>query len=68
MFEKFLAAGIAIAGVDVGESSGSPKGREVYSALYKELVSNRNFAEKPVLLARSRGGLMLYNWAAENAD
>jgi pimeloyl-ACP methyl ester carboxylesterase len=68
MFEKFLAAGIAIAGVDVGESYGSPKGREVYSALYKELVINRNFAAKPVLLARSRGGLMLYNWAAENPD
>lgn len=68
MFEKFLAAGIAIAGVDVGESYGSPKGREIYSALYKELVANRNFAAKPVLLARSRGGLMLYNWAAENPD
>jgi hypothetical protein len=68
MFEKFLAAGIAIAGVDVGESYGSPKGREVYSALYKELVDNRKFSPKPVLLARSRGGLMLYNWAAENAD
>jgi pimeloyl-ACP methyl ester carboxylesterase len=34
----------------------------------QELVTNRNFAEKPVLLARSRGGLMLYNWAAENPD
>jgi hypothetical protein len=68
MFEKFLAAGIAIAGVDVGESYGSPKGREIYSALYKELTTNRNFAAKPVLLARSRGGLMLYNWAAENPD
>src|SRR4029077_10801878 len=68
MFERFLAAGIAIAGVDVGESYGSPKGRAVYSALYKELVDNRNFAKRPVLLARSRGGLMLYNWAAENAE
>jgi pimeloyl-ACP methyl ester carboxylesterase len=68
MFERFLAAGIAIAGVDVGESYGSPKGRATYTALYKELVTNRNFAPKPVLLARSRGGLMLYNWAAENAD
>ena len=68
MFERFLAAGIAIAGVDVGESYGSPKGRAAYSALYKELVTNRNFAPRPVLLARSRGGLMLYNWAAENPD
>lgn len=68
MFEKLLASGIAVAGVDVGESYGSPKGRAIYSALYKELVANRNFAEKPVLLARSRGGLMLYNWAAENPE
>ena len=68
MFQRFLAAGIAIAGVDVGESYGSPKGREIYSALYKELVTNRNFARKAVLLARSRGGLMLYNWAVENPE
>ena len=68
MFERFLAAGVAIAGVDVGESYGSPKGREIYSALYAELVKNRNFAPKPVLLARSRGGLMLYNWAAEHPE
>jgi hypothetical protein len=68
MFKRFLAAGIAIAGVDVGESYGSPKGREIYSALHKELVTNRNFARKPVLLARSRGGLMLYNWAVENPE
>lgn len=68
MFQQFLAAGIAIAGVDVGESYGSPKGREIYTALHKELVTNRNFARKPVLLARSRGGLMLYNWAVENPE
>lgn len=68
MFQRFIAAGIAIAGVDIGESYGSPKGRETYSALHKELVTNRNFAHKPVLLARSRGGLMLYNWAVENPE
>lgn len=66
MFEKFLANGIAIAGVDVGESYGSPKGRAVYSALHKELVEKRGLAKRTCMLARSRGGLMLYNWAAEN--
>jgi len=66
MFDQFLAKGIAIAGVDVGESYGSPKGRAVYSALYKQLVEKRGFATKACLLARSRGGLMLYCWAAEN--
>ena len=68
MFERFLAAGMAIAGVDVGESYGSPQGRAVYSAFYKELVTRRGFAEKACLLARSRGGLMLYNWACENPE
>ena len=64
----FLAKGIAIAGVDVGESYGSPEGRKVYSALYNELVTGKGFAPRAALLARSRGGLMLYNWAAENPD
>lgn len=68
MFERFTAAGIAIAGIDVGESYGSPRGRALYSALYTELTGKRGFARKPVLLARSRGGLMTLNWAAENAD
>jgi len=66
MFERFLAAGIAVAGVDVGESYGSPRGRAGFSALYRELTERRGFSRKPVLLARSRGGLMAYNWAAEH--
>jgi pimeloyl-ACP methyl ester carboxylesterase len=68
MFERFAAAGIAIAGIDVGESYGSPRGRALYSALYHELTTKRGFASKPVLLARSRGGLMTLNWAVENPD
>jgi len=68
MFKKLLDNGIAIAGVDVGESYGSPEGRAVYSALRKELVEKRGLARRPCLLARSRGGLMLYNWAAENPE
>jgi hypothetical protein len=68
MFERFLKAGIAIAGVDVGESYGSPKGRATYSALHQHLVEKRGLAKQACLLARSRGGLMLYCWAAENPD
>jgi predicted esterase len=68
MFDQFLAKGIAIAGVNVGESYGSPKGRAVYLALYKQLVDKRGLARKACMLARSRGGLMLYCWAAENPD
>lgn len=68
MFERFLAAGIAIAGIDVGESYGSPDGSALYQAFYKELTQKRGYKKRPVLLARSRGGLMLYNWAAEHPE
>lgn len=68
MFERFGKAGIAVAGIDVGESYGSPDGRAQFTALYRELTEKRGFAKKPVLLGRSRGGLMTLNWAAENPD
>lgn len=68
MFERFTQAGIAIAGIDVGESYGSPDGRALYSALYDELTKRRGFSPKAVLLGRSRGGLMTLAWAVENAD
>ena len=68
MFERFLAAGIAVAGIDVGESYGSPDGRALYSALYRELTTQRHFSAKPVLMGRSRGGLMTLSWAEENPE
>ena len=66
MFQKFLDAGMAVAGIDVGESYGNPAGRALFSALYEELVQKRGLSKTPCLLARSRGGLMLYNWAVEH--
>ena len=66
MFEKFLNAGMGIAGIDAGESYGSPGGCDLFSALYEELVGRRGFSQKACLLARSRGGLMLYNWAVQH--
>ena len=68
MFERWLARGIAIAGIDVGESYGSPSGRKLYNALHETLVKKYDLAPRACLLGRSRGGLMLYNWAAENPD
>ncbi len=66
MFREFLSSGIAVAGVDVGQSYGSPAGRAAYSGLHQELLKKRGLSNRPCLLARSRGGLMLYNWAVEN--
>ena len=68
MHEQFLAAGVAVAGIDVGEGYGSPAGRKLFSAFYKELVRNRGFAAKPCLLGRSRGGLWSSSWAIRNTD
>jgi pimeloyl-ACP methyl ester carboxylesterase len=65
MFEQFRSAGIAVAGIDVGESYGSPTGQKYFSALHDKLVA-RGYSKKPVLLGRSRGGLMTLAWAASN--
>ena len=55
MFERFLAAGIGVAGIDVGESYGSPAGTARYDALYDELTQQhgdvdhvQRFSRKPV--------------------
>jgi 6-phosphogluconolactonase len=68
MHERLLEAGIAVAGIDVGEAYGSPKGRELFTALYRELTGRRDFAPRACLLGRSRGGLWVTNWAADNPD
>lgn len=66
MIRRFLDAGVAVAGVDVGESYGSPAGQKTYDALHAQLVGERGFDRRACLLARSRGGLMLYGWAVNN--
>jgi dipeptidyl aminopeptidase/acylaminoacyl peptidase len=68
MHEQFLAAGVAVAGIDIGEAYGSPKGQELFTALYVELVEKRGFGTKPCLLGRSRGGLWVTSWASANPD
>ncbi|MBA4190227.1 MAG: hypothetical protein C0467_19755 [Planctomycetaceae bacterium] len=67
MFEKFQAAGIAIAGVDAGESYGSPAGNKIFDSLHAAMIA-RGYSAKPVLLGRSRGGLMTLSWATANPD
>lgn len=63
---QLLAAGIAVAGIDVGEAYGSPACNAAQSKLYDYLTSERGFAKQPCLLGRSRGGLWQSSWAAEN--
>jgi alpha-beta hydrolase superfamily lysophospholipase len=68
MLRQWLAQGIGIAGVDVGESFGNPRGRKVFSALWETATSKYGMSKRACLLPQSRGGLMLYNWAAENPE
>lgn len=68
MFEHFLKAGIAIAGIDVGESYGNLQGQVGFSKLHEELTVNRRYSRKPILLGRSRGGLMTLSWAVNHPD
>lgn len=68
MHEQFLAAGIAVAGVDVGEAYGSPLSHPTIDAFYDELTTQRGFAKKPCLFGRSRGGLWASSWAIAHPD
>lgn len=68
MHEQFLAAGVAVAGIDVDEAYGSPKGRQFFTTFYEELTGKRGFAKRPCMLGRSRGGLWVSSWASEHPD
>lgn len=63
MFAQFQNAGIGIAGIDVDDTYGSPAACTGFSAFHRAMVEKRGFSPRPGLLARSRGGLMHYNWA-----
>lgn len=67
MHQKFLDAGIAVAGIDVGEAYGSPKAFPFFEALYAEMLK-RGYSKKPALLGRSRGGLWVSSWAVAHPD
>jgi len=68
LLSRLLEDGFAVCGVDVGESFGSPAGRAAYARFYDYFVRVRGLDPKVTLLPQSRGGLMLYNWAAENPE
>ena len=68
MHEQFVGAGVAVAGIDIGEGHGSPKACRLMTEFYRELTEKRGFAPRPCLLGRSRGGLWVSSWAIENPD
>jgi pimeloyl-ACP methyl ester carboxylesterase len=68
VLRRLLDRGYFVGGIDVGESYGSPAGRKAYSEFHQYVVRKYKLDPKARLVAQSRGGLMLYNWAVENPD
>ena len=67
MHERFTQAGVAVAGIDTGESYGSPEAVKAAEALHAELV-RRGYSRRPAVLGRSRGGLWAAAWAIAHPD
>ncbi|MFM7116795.1 MAG: alpha/beta hydrolase family protein, partial [Planctomycetota bacterium] len=68
MHQQLLDAGVAVAGIDVGEAYGSPQARKLFEEFYAELTGKRGLAKRPCLLGRSRGGLWVSSWAADHPE
>lgn len=65
---RWLEAGIALGGVDVGEAWGSPAGRAGFTEFHRAAVPRFGLDAKACLLGQSRGGIFVYNWAVEHPD
>ncbi len=63
-----LEKGYHVAYVDVADLFGSSLAVERWSQFYRYLVEEHGFAKQVVLEGFSRGGLIVYNWAAKNPE
>lgn len=64
---ELLEHGLHIAYCDVSDLYGSDKAIARWDKFYR-LMTNNGFNEKVVLEGMSRGGLIIYNWAARNPE
>lgn len=62
-----LEHGFHIAYCDVSDMYGSDKAVERWNRFYKRMIK-AGFSKKVVLEGMSRGGLIVYNWAAKNPE
>jgi pimeloyl-ACP methyl ester carboxylesterase len=65
---ELLKQGFHIGYVDVAGLFGSPQAMQIADAFYQDLTVQRGLAQKPALEGVSRGGLLVYNWAARHPD
>jgi len=61
-----LSKGFFIAYMDVADMYGGPEAVAHWNAFYEYLTGRHGFAPKVALEGMSRGGLIVYNWAAAN--
>ena len=61
-----LAKGWHVVYCEVGALFGSPAAVERWDRFYDFLITQHGFATKAALEGMSRGGLIIYNWAASN--
>ena len=66
--QALLEHGFHVVYADVGGLFGAPKAVEIWDRFYKFLTEQHGFAKKVALEGMSRGGLIVYNWAAKNPD
>ena len=63
-----LAKGFHVTYCDVSGLYGSPKAVEHWNVFYREMVDKHGLHPRPALEGMSRGGLIIYNWAAANPN
>jgi len=63
-----LEQGFHVAYIDVADLFGSPQAVTLWDQFHAYLTQVHGFAVKPALEGMSRGGLIIYNWAANNPD
>ncbi len=62
-----LERGFHVAYIDVANLYGSAEAVKIWDGFY-DFLRQAGFSSKPVLEGMSRGGLIIYNWAAQNPD
>lgn len=63
-----LARGFHVTYCDVADLFGAPVAVKRYDEFYRQMTEKFGLSEKVVLEGMSRGGLIVYNWAAQNVD
>lgn len=65
---ELLSRGFYVAYIDVTDLYGNPQAVEIWNEFYNYVTQEYDFAPKVAMEGMSRGGLIVFNWAAGNAE